>query len=302
MTHSFSAPSRVAALVNAKSGSAGAGALNAITNAVTEAGHTLILAEETDGDPRPALKRIADGKPDGVVVLGGDGTQAASFGMLDCPVLPLPGGTLNWLPRALLGEGEWPDTLKACLQAPKIIPLSAGRVLQNAHGKAGPMTGSRGEYHSFFLVAQFGGPTLFAKSREAMRYGVYQRAWIAARKAWSRAFDYKLHCSELSDGQSMAYSAIVSNTSLASNQPITPNDLEIAGFEVDSPLVGAAVGVQAILDDWRSSQYVTLTSRPSFHVRSDRKIPALLDGEPIWLRPPLRVEVDKNFARVWAYA
>ena len=294
------AAKRVAILVNVSSGSQDKTALRPIARAISDAGYTLCDSLETSGSPMAKLRSMASKEPNLAVVLGGDGTQSAALAELSCPVLPLPGGTLNWLSRALLGEGAWPDLLNAALKKPMISPLGAGRVVERASSKPQASNGNRKDAHLFFLVSQFGGPTLFAKSREAIRYGIYRRAWVAARKAWSRSFAYELHSSEIGQNETeAAFSAIVANTALGSDVHNDTEALEVAGFQVDNALSGANIGLRMIFDDWRRAPNVTLSSQPSLHIRSDHKVPALLDGEPKWLRPPLRVEAKKDAALIW---
>ena len=301
MSTSSDTPRQVAVLVNASSGSKHAGALKIIADAAERAGYQLGSTLETKGSPLSALDAIAKQCPDAAIVMGGDGSQAAALSVLACPVLPLPGGTLNWLSRALLGDGEWQDLLQACLGRPRITDLSAGQIVEKANAPSDTSRSEPTDAYPFFLVAQFGGPTLFAKSREALRHGIYKRAWIAARTAWSRSFAYRLHSAELTDGRTnRPFSAIVANTALASNVHTDTSALEMAGFEVDSPISGAAVGFHAIVDDWRSAPHVTLSSRSAFHIHSNRsRVPVLLDGEPKWLRTPLRIEARENVARIW---
>jgi diacylglycerol kinase family enzyme len=45
----------------------------------------------------------------------------------DTYLLPLPGGTMNMLPRALYGDVSWQDALRTTLAAPVTKALSGGR-------------------------------------------------------------------------------------------------------------------------------------------------------------------------------
>ena len=42
--------------------------------------------------------------------------------------VPLPGGTMNMLPRALYGDVAWEESLKNTLAAPSLKVLSGGRI------------------------------------------------------------------------------------------------------------------------------------------------------------------------------
>src|SRR5437667_3879446 len=95
-----------------------------------------------------------------LIVLGGDGTirtaAEACTGTGTC-LLPLRGGTLNMLPRALYGDASWQNALKDTLADPAIKMLSGGRV---ADANA-----------LFFVAAVVGAPGLWMEAREAMREG-----------------------------------------------------------------------------------------------------------------------------------
>src|ERR1044071_2476054 len=77
-----------------------------------------------------AFAEAATHKAKMLAVLGGDGTirtAAQACSGTDTYLLPLPGGTLNMLPRALYGERSWQDALQSTLAAPSTKSLSAGR-------------------------------------------------------------------------------------------------------------------------------------------------------------------------------
>jgi diacylglycerol kinase family enzyme len=66
-----------------------------------------------------------------LIVLGGDGTiRTAAEACTGTGIyfLPLPGGTLNMLPRALYGDASWQNALKDTLADPVTEVLSGGRV------------------------------------------------------------------------------------------------------------------------------------------------------------------------------
>ena len=78
-----------------------------------------------------AFAEAATHKPEVLVVLGGDGTirtAAEACAGTGTYLLPLPGGTLNVLPRALYGDSSWQEALKETLANPLTKELSAGRV------------------------------------------------------------------------------------------------------------------------------------------------------------------------------
>jgi diacylglycerol kinase family enzyme len=94
-----------------------------------------------------------------LIVLGGDGTirrAAEACTGTGTYLLPLPGGTLNMLPRALYGDTSWQNALKDTLAGPAIKVLSGGRVA---------------DADLFFVAAIVGAPGLWMEAREAIREG-----------------------------------------------------------------------------------------------------------------------------------
>ena len=89
---------------------------------------------------------------DVLIVFGGDGTiRTAAEGCAEkgSYLIPLPGGTINMLSRALYGDVAWEESLENTLTAPSIKVLSGGRVA----GK------------QFLIAAIVGAPALLAEPR-----------------------------------------------------------------------------------------------------------------------------------------
>src|SRR4029450_5552971 len=65
-----------------------------------------------------------------LVVLGGDGTirtGAEACAEEGSYLIPLPGGTMNMLPRALYGDVAWEEALASTLTAASVQGLSGGQ-------------------------------------------------------------------------------------------------------------------------------------------------------------------------------
>ena len=62
-----------------------------------------------------------------LIVLGGDGTirtAAETCAEKGSYLIPLPGGTMNMLPRGLYGDVAWEESVKNTLAAPSVKVLS----------------------------------------------------------------------------------------------------------------------------------------------------------------------------------
>src|SRR4029077_2944929 len=123
-----------------------------------------------------AFAEVATQKPEVLVVLGGDGTirtAAEACTGTGTYLIPLPGGTLNVLPRALYGESSWQVALKETLTNPLTKELSAGHVGDKI----------------FFVAAVVGAPGLWMEAREAIREGDILNAVGKAGVAFEAMFD-----------------------------------------------------------------------------------------------------------------
>ena len=166
---------RVEIVVNPMSGGTG-------PEAATEA-RDLLRAYELEANvmeaepPRveAAIEAAFATNPDVVFVLAGDGTArtAAAMAGLDGPLVsPLPGGTMNLLPKALYGTADWRVALRRALTEGLERTVSGGEV-------AG---------RPFYCAAVLGSPALWAPAREAVRNRRPTLAYLHARRAMRRAF------------------------------------------------------------------------------------------------------------------
>jgi len=104
----------------------------------------------------PSFTEAARQKLDVLVALGGDGTIRRAAEVCAAQgryLIPLPGGTMNMLARALYGDISWQDALDKILAAPSAKVLSGGRVADK----------------QFLIAAIVGAPTLWAEARESIR-------------------------------------------------------------------------------------------------------------------------------------
>jgi diacylglycerol kinase family enzyme len=257
---------RIIAVLNTESGSCDA-------NSQAEA-RQIFLAAQMDvetisvgaSEIGAALQTAVD-RADVLIVLGGDGTigSAATLAGGAGPLLiPLPGGTMNMLPKALYGAADWRTALKATLAEPKIQNVSGG----DAEG------------HRFYCAAILGAPSLWADAREAVREGnlleAAKRAVTATRRSFSDTVEYEFGAMK---GSAEAVAVIC---------PLISQDmnLEDAAFEAVALDPATAAGLfglafHAAFDGWRNDSSVKRAKVRSVEVRAHGEIPVIFDGEKV---------------------
>jgi diacylglycerol kinase family enzyme len=207
-------------------------------------------------------------KLDMLVVLGGDGTirTAAEGCTEEGPYLiPLPGGTLNMLARALYGDLSWEDALKNTLSAPATRVLSSGRVADKR----------------FFIAAIVGAPSLWAEARESIREGeivdAIKKGGIAFRHMFETKVQYRI--SEKVKGEAEAVALIC--PLISEGMSDSEQALEAAVIDVESAAEVIGLATTAAFGKWRDDRNILLTKTERVTVQSGKDIPAILDGERV---------------------
>jgi diacylglycerol kinase family enzyme len=202
------------------------------------------------------------------IVLGGDGTirTAAEACAEKGPFLiPLPGGTMNMLPRALYGDVSWEDALKNALTAPSVKVLSGGRIADK----------------HFFIAAIVGAPALWVEPREAMREGDIVEAIEKGSVAFRNMFETKLQytISEEIKGEAEAVALIC--PLISEEMSDWEQALEAAVIDVESAADMIGLASTAAFGKWRDNRNIRLTKTKRVDVQSSKDIPATLDGERV---------------------
>jgi diacylglycerol kinase family enzyme len=279
----FPAGARALLLVNEMAGGVGAGDADKLAAALADAGvgeYALISAERMS---RALFARAADF--DVIVLLGGDGTARAAAELAPRdgpPLILLPGGTLNILPRALYGDLAWPEALAAALERGEVTRLTAGR----ANGEP------------FYVAALFGAPTLLARAREAMREGQHLRAWRRLGAALQRLFLHRLRARP--DRAPMRKAEAIGVLCPAFSGGIRADDLEWVRLDANHLLDLARVGLRALTAAWRTDPSIEITRCRTSDIVSPGVIPATLDGEPRTYVSRVRVTHEPRGPRVIA--
>lgn len=269
---------RVGVLLNTASGSCTREAEGELEQIMEEQGITAAHVWRGHGRQiRAMLKEIARTDLDVLIVLGGDGTirSAAMVCASDRPLLiPLPGGTMNMLPKALYGEGSWQDALRDTLRNPKAKEVSAGKVC--------------GE--EFYIAAIIGTPARFARARELWREGSYAAAAKSALRIISSVFTeqvtYQFGGEEPGRARSVVALCPLTSKRLHEAEQV----LEAATIDVAHMGEVLALTTAAALGDWRDDSNVSIHHTRRFQVRARSAIPVILDGESLPCGKSLEVE------------
>ena len=260
---------KVGAIINTSSGSCDLESEEKMLNALKGAGivEPRIWCGGSD-QMAPFFAEAAGQNLDVLVVLGGDGTirTAAEGCTEEGPYLiPLPGGTINMLSRALYGDVSWEDALKNTLAAPSTRVLSGGRVADKR----------------FFIAAIVGAPSLWAEARESIREGEIVDAIEKGGVAFQHMFETKVQylISGKIKGEAEAVALIC--PLISERMSDSEQALEAAVIDVESAAEVIGLATAAAFGKWRDDRNILLTKTKRVAVQSSKDIPAILDGERV---------------------
>jgi diacylglycerol kinase family enzyme len=215
-----------------------------------------------------SFSEAAGQKLEVLIVLGGDGTirTAAEACAEKGPYLvPLPGGTMNMLPRALYGDVSWEDALKNTLAAPSAKVLSGGRVADK----------------QFFIAAIVGAPALWAEPRESIREGdiidAIKKGSVAFQKMFERKVQYLISGEIKGEAEAVALICPLISEEMSDSEQA----LEAAVIDVESAAEVIGLATAAAFGKWRHGRNILLTKTRRVGVQSSKDIPATLDGETV---------------------
>lgn len=267
---------RIDVIVNTASGSVGANAPAQAERILAEHSVTGRVHAPGEGELEACLRRVIDSGPEAVFILAGDGTARAAAEMAgpDGPMIaPLPGGTMNMLPRAFYGDRSWPEAMTACLASGEPRFVSGGEV----------------DGRLFLVAAILGSPALWAEAREAARSGKVGLAMSRARRALRRAFTGRLRFSLDGRPRQKAEALALMCPLVSTAQDADEQALEASAVDPSSALDIFRLGVSAVTGDWRDDPSVSVGRCRVGRVWARGRIPAILDGEPVQLGAQARI-------------
>jgi diacylglycerol kinase family enzyme len=203
-----------------------------------------------------------------LIVLGGDGTirtAAETCAEKGSYLIPLPGGTMNMLSRALYGDVSWEEALEKTLTAPSAKLLSGGRIADK----------------HFFIAAIMGSPVLWIEPREAIREGDIVDAIEKGSVAFRNMFEAKVqyYISGGAKGETEAVTLIC--PLISEEMSDSEQALEAAVIDVESAAEVIGLATTAAFGKWRDDKNILLTKTKRVNVQSSKDIPATLDGERV---------------------
>ncbi|WP_340645026.1 diacylglycerol kinase family protein [Phenylobacterium sp.] len=274
-------------IANTASGSVGAGAPDEARAILAEFGGKTNVCVPENGDLSGCLQAAVDRAPDLLVILAGDGTARAAAelcGMEGPVIAPLPGGTMNMLPKAVYGTTDWKAALRDTLEYGEERPLGGGVV----------------DGRLFLVAAILGSGALLAPAREAVREGRPVIAFHRARRAWRRAFSGRLRYS-LDGGPRGMAEALTFMCPIAS-RALDDDDQVLEAAVLDPAGVAEAlrIGLASVMGDWRNDPAVQAIACRQARIWASSGIPAVLDGEPARLKASVQVTWKSEVTRVRA--
>jgi diacylglycerol kinase family enzyme len=260
---------KVGAIINTSSGGCDLESEQKMLSILNRAG--IVESKAWCGDAEEMERSFAEAagqKLEVLIVLGGDGTirTAAEACAEKGPYLiPLPGGTMNMLPRALYGDVSWEDALKNTLAAPSAKVLSGGRVADK----------------QFFIAAIVGAPALWAEPRESIREGdiidAIKKGSVAFQKMFERKVQYLISGEIKGEAEAVALICPLISEEMSDSEQA----LEAAVIDVESAAEVIGLATAAAFGKWRDDRNILLTKTRRVGVQSSKDIPATLDGETV---------------------
>ncbi|KCZ48575.1 MULTISPECIES: diacylglycerol kinase family protein [unclassified Hyphomonas] len=280
---------KLAVVINPLSRTVPKGAADELEAAIKASGHDIKQLHCGSDELENHVRAAAGSDADAVVVWGGDGTLACALtacGMSGPPVLALPGGTMNMLPKRLYGDGAWYQILDHVLSKPDVETIAAGKI----------------ENRRFYIATLLGRLTGLAETREAVRKGELRDAAQALVEGNVLDIETRLRLAwKTRDGQSGLSEQTISAVAAAVAITSGPSPaFEVAAIDPGSTMELFSTALDAMIHGWKDAGPVQhdVTNSVTVHDLGGAEIPATLDGEQVSFTSPVHVELIGQAARV----
>ena len=277
---------KVGAIINTSSGGCDLGSEKETLNILKGAGivEPKTWCGEADQVER-SFSEAAKHNLDVLIVLGGDGTirtAAEACAKEGLYLIPLPGGTMNMLPRALYGDMAWDDALRGTLAAPLPKLLSGGRIADK----------------QFFIAAILGAPSLWVEPREAIREGEIADAIEKGRLAFQTMFERKVQYVISGEMKGEVEAVVLICPLISEEMSNSEQALEVAVVDVENAAEVMSLVTAAAFGKWRHDENILLTKTKRLSVQSSKDIPAMLDGERVNLGKSAEIDFASKAVNV----
>ena len=274
------------AIVNLASGSVPPEGDRLLQEEVSRLGHSVEVHVVNGAELVDVWANVDAETSDGVIAWGGDGTlsfvlsRSCKDGL---PVLPLPGGTMNMLPKYIHGEDtEW----KTCLE----------RVLENPQQTTIP--GIRVGDEMCYVGVLVGRLTRLAHSREHLRSGEIGEAVQALMRNDVLNLKTRLEVNAgLEDWDATAIGVFVPEKA-GRPMDIVSIDPESLGELIETSL-------DAMFGDWKTATGVDRHAARHIHIGlidDSSSVHVAMDGEPTEIPAPFSIDLVEHAAQVWSAA
>ena len=260
---------KVGAIINTSSGGCDSESEQKIFSILTRGG--IVEPKVWCGEAKEMERSFAEAagqELEVLIVLGGDGTirtAAEACAKEGSYLIPLRGGTMNMLARALYGQMSWQDTLDKILAAPAAKVLSGGRVADK----------------QFFIAAIVGAPTLWTEARESIRERDIGDAIEKGTAAFRNMFETKVRYFISGEKKGEAEAVAVICPLISEEMSDSEQALEAAAIEVENVAEVISLLTVAAFGKWRDNRNIVLTKTNQVRVQSSKDIPGILDGEKV---------------------
>lgn len=258
----------------------------------------LIQSQDLDETLKTALSSGCDL----LITYGGDGTalaaanRAQDFMVNDVavPVVPLPGGTMNVLPKALYGTEDWETALRLALSQSQPCWRPVG-VINDCIFIVAAMIGTIVRMGVTRELVREGDIIAASKNlTETIKESLQEVRQDNAENRSAAHFDYILN----HDGRRVIQSAnLLLFTCPNMNEfSIQPEAFEAVGVDVHSFSDLSSLGLSAFFNKWREDEATHLAFTDRAKVLGDGEIDVLLDGEHRMMQFPLTIALKQKGA------
>lgn len=224
-----------------------------------------------------------------VIIYGGDGSALSAAKLAtekNVPIVALPGGTMNLLPKTLYETVDWEEALDRALACKEPRWMAAGDVNGN----------------TFLCGCIVGTPTRLNEVREQIRDKHFKEAAAdlilnVINFESDDVFEYGLGRTPSTYLEANLLNVICPQMSDAETGS---GGMEINALDVDTIFDVASLGLSALASDWRENESAETNISRELHVKGTGDIDVLLDGEPTPMTLPLHLKLIKKGVLVLA--